>query len=111
MIGILAVSLFALQGAFDAGDRKKAYARVAEMKLGPDGGTALDKLTALNGGTPPACKAEIQSGCQGRIRVACLVGSDSQPYTFDVDLIGEAARPADPRTAERMGMAPATPTR
>lgn len=96
-LGIVA-SFWLLEGAFAAGDHRKAQALVREHRLG---GPTLEQFLLSRHADrtgPPAWSSHILSGCRGFVRVRCAIprrGAAPAAYVFDVDLPQKGIHPAD----------------
>jgi len=110
----LALSLATLQGAFDAGDRRRALAALDTTPAGGAGGPSLaEALRQRNRGAPARCSAEVLSSTRGVTRVTCAVAGDPAPYLFLWDdLRRDALRPDGEATRRRLdGPTPPSPLR
>jgi len=102
--GALLLSLFMLQDAFDAGDRRRALAALETTPAGtPGAGSLAEALRRRGGGASPGCAAEVLSAMRGITRVTCAVAGDAEPYRFLWDdLRRDALRPEDEATGRRL---------
>jgi hypothetical protein len=100
----MVMSVVTLQGAFDAGDRKRALAALATTPAaGPDSPALSELLRQRNGGSPPRCSAEVVSAARGVTRVACALEADPVPWVFRWDdLRRDGLRPGDEATRLRL---------
>ena len=99
----VALSVAALQSAFDAGDRRRALAALLTTPApGPAGTSLAETLRQLNGGVPPRCRAEVVSAARGITRLTCDVAG-APPFVFHWDdLRRDGLRPDDESTRQRL---------
>ena len=94
MIGILALSITALQQRFDEGDFARAIAMLAAK---PDGGRSINEEMVSRAGTAAVgCDPQLLSSLRGTLEVTCQAGD--QRYRFKVDLVRKRLEAEDPKT-------------
>jgi hypothetical protein len=94
MIGILALSITALQQRFDEGDFGRAIAMLAAK---PDGGRSInEEMVARAGSAPVGCDPRLLSSLRGTLEVTCTAGVER--YRFKVDLVRKRVEAEDPHT-------------
>jgi len=100
----MVMSVVTLQGAFDAGDKRRALAALETTPAAGPGSPALSELLRQrNGGSPPRCWAEVVSAARGITRVGCAIEGDPAPWVFRWDdLRRDGLRPEDEVTRLRL---------